>query len=689
VSLKPLKGLSQLIDIRDGEHRSLILAMLFALLAVASAIICRAVSDALFLTTFPLHEVPTFFIVSNLIFFAASMAYSALVGTSRPVRLNTGILALMAASVLLGRVALQVSPSAMTIFSLSVWLMVVAPLMNIVCWITVANTFDSRQGRRLFPIVFGGSTLGAIFAGVVLSPFIGAYGLENLLWALTAMVGLSALIPVLLSHNASRSDAPSRSFLSDGDDGPWKILKEGVTTVGKSKLLMGLAATVFFAGFVTNIVDYAFKGALQASYTKEEIGVFYGYFNAIANTGNLVLQLFVVAWAIDRFGISKIFRVLPLSLMLGTLVLGWIPGFITIVALKLTDGLLRFTFQNSANEVVVSPIPYVDRNRAKVFIRGAMNPAGAIVAGLVLIPFASLNELPLPYLVGGLLGVLLVWHLFAGRIGKLYADQLYTSLRQKQAQNTPSPEEGELFGARSYSDRLGLVTSGTQWESLSRQDEWSLRRRVAVAPPPHLSEMPLGEDSQGWNPDVDPSRGLSDPSPVVRGRTLESLASRVRRGEEVPVGSALIEGLLWREINLAFALLCQRHLAGDVGGKAARRLLELLGERFDETLYRIFLLVGLYSDLHMARTAYFGYRAELGRTRAHAVDLMDAVLDGTPFQRAITLLLEDLNLEGRLQRATHQGIIDSTVLDDPRGVLDGEHDPQLHHLLSHSTLSER
>src|SRR5690606_10025937 len=146
---------------------------------------------------------------------------------------------------------------------------------------------------------------------------------------------------------------------------------------------------------VTNLIDFAFKGALQARYDKDEIGVFYGWFNAIGNTGNLLLQLFVVAWGIERFGIKRVFKILPLTLLGGTLALLWLPGFLTIVALKFADGLLRFTFQNSANEVVIAPVPYVERNRGKIFIKGAMNPLGAMLAGALLLPFAhGLSEHP-------------------------------------------------------------------------------------------------------------------------------------------------------------------------------------------------------------------------------------------------------------------------------------------------------
>lgn len=655
--------LRRLFDLRKGERAPMMWAMIFALLSVASAIISRAVSDALFLTAYPIEEVADFFIVSNALFIVSSLGYSALVRKVRPVPLNIAIIAFFAVSMILCRIALGGHGDSSWLFGICVWLAVVAPLQNIVCWNAITDNFDSRQARRLFPVISAGSTMGAILAGIGLEPFISNYGIDNLLYLMAALTAACVPIPLVLSRKGARSDTPGRSFIQAGrSDQFWSIFKEGFTTVGRSRLLRSLAIVVFFAALVTNLVDFAFKGALKANYSKEEIGVFYGYFNAIANTGNLILQLFVVAWAIDRFGINKIFRVLPITLFFGTLTLGLWPGFITIIAIKFADGLLRFTFQNSANEVVITPIPYVARNRAKIFIKGAMNPLGAMCAGLILYGMQQTRFLAEDYLLYILFGVLVIWLALIGRIGKYYAEQLYISLRQKQAMYTPVPEEATLFGAQAPEELESL-------RPVPMEDE-------------------NGEDEEE---DLGGLPGLFDASPVVRRNALELLASMAREHDDqpLPVKMHLLEGLLWRELNVAFALLLQRKHVDFAPDHLGRRALRLIGQRVDDCHYRIFLIMGLLGELDIVRAAYFGYRSEVGRTRAHAVDLVEACLDGSPFHRTVLLLIEELEHSMRLERALRLGTLDPLVFTAPLDVLFAEHDPQLNRLLSRIAENER
>lgn len=693
--------LARLIDVRAGEGPVLGVAVGFAFLAVAAAIVSRAVADALFLTAWPLSAVPRFFIVSNAVFIAGSMLYSALVRVVRPVALNSGMAALFAVTLAAGRALVPEHEGASVgLYTVCVWLTVAPAILNIVCWNAIADCFDSRQARRLVPIVFSGCTAGAILAGVGMAPFIDVFDVESLLYVLAGLVAACVPLPVLLARTGSRAtDAPSRSFIRDASDGLWTILKEGITTVSRSRLLRLLALIVLLAGLVTNLVDYAFKGMLQARYDRDQIGAFYGYFNAVANTGNLVLQLFVVSWAMNRFGVARIFRVLPVTLLCGTLVLGLWPAFAAIVGLKLLDGLLRFTFQTSANEVVIAPIPYVERNRAKIFIKGAMNPLGAILAGLLLMPLAA-GQVPIHALVVLLVVVLAAWLWLVRGISRAYSEQLYISLRDKQQHRTPIPDMAERFGGRHRRDRRSLVTSSVEWTTLSSELDTHSSHDDSPGPMPrprspsgrwlvpatHDNAFAAATSPSTPSPVADddahfPEAGLTDASPVVRQNTLEQLVGAARRGERPQVSSALLEGLLWREIGVAFALQSHRQRLGDVGSGPARKAVSLLGERLDDCVYRVFLVLGLLGEVELLRTAWFGLQADRGRTRAHAIDLVEATLEGTPFHRAVMLLLEEMSLDARLERAEDQLELGREVFREPLRVLVGEHDPQLNRLL--------
>ena len=650
--------LRKLVDIRERERRGLVVSVLFALLAVATAIIARAVSDALLLTSYPLTEVPRFFIISNTIFIGSSMGYSALVRVVRPHILNPMVLLFFAASLLLARLSLSWAGEA-TLFGLCVWLVVVGPLFNIVAWNTIADHHDSRQARRLFPIIQAGSTLGAIVAGVAIAPFIAAFGLENLLYVLVAMLTLAIFLPSLLDRYTERGDAPSE-VVNEEQLSVLSLFKEGVATVARSRLLSILAAIVLLAALVTNLVDFAFKGALQANLSKDEIGAFYGYFNAIANIGNLLLQLFVVAWALNRFGLPRVFKILPLTLLIGSLFWGVLPAMLTVVGLKFVDGLFRFTFQNAANEVAMAPIPYLQRNRAKIFIKGAMNPLGAITAGVLLMVWGGSEQLGHLTLVFLLLTVLLIWLFITRRIGRAYSSQLYQSLRPRMIEEEEGPK---LFGSRSRLTWSGVVANAAQWSSLSEQ--------TLVGPEQEDEEASPEEDEADL-----PRRALAHPAAEVRQEVLELLAKESRVGLR-RVDEELLEGLLWREINLAFALTMLRYRLEGVNSRRVKVAQRLTEHRLDQTLYRIFLTLALIGDLDQTQAAFFGLSSQREHTKARALDLLDAQLAGKPYARATMLLLDERPLVDRLKLAERMTEIDAAVFSRSIEVVANEDDPSL------------
>ncbi|MDX9721956.1 MAG: hypothetical protein RBU37_14510 [Myxococcota bacterium] len=617
-----------LIDVRSGERRPLVAAIALALLNIASVVVSRSVGDALFLTTHPLEDVPWFFIASNAVIVVGSLTYSALLRTIRSLSLNMALLAFFALSFLVGRGVVNGGEGA--VFLLCVWLAVVPPLVNILCWNTITDYFDSRQGRRLFPMISAGSTLGAVLAGLAIPPFVRAAGVENLLIVLALLIFACVPLPLLLARHSTRGDVPTRSILVESGDELWTIFREGITTVSRNRLLRLLAAIVFLGAVVTNLIDYAFKGALQARFDRDEIGIFYGHYNAVANSLTLVLQLLAVSWALDKFGLPRVFRFVPIALAMGSAAWWLFPSFMAIVALKVADGLLRFTFQNSANEVLTTPIPFVQRNRAKVFLKGAMNPFGAIVSGLLLIFVAGWLS---PTGLAGIIIILLgLWLVTAFYIENAYTEQLFASLSAKQMALTPNPEEAALFGGGPVE-----VEGELEQQALS----------------------------------------IEHPSAIVRREALEHMASRRRQGLEGELDEERFERLFWRELGLAFAHISLLESLS----QAPSALVEAIEERIEDCRYRLFLLLGLKGDLETAKTAYLGLRSTAGRTRAHAVDLIDATLEGTRFHRILLIFVEDLDRVTRLRRAKAQEILPVELFEAPRRFLSSEHDPQLRRML--------
>jgi hypothetical protein len=150
-------------------------------------------------------------------------------------------------------------------------------------------------------------------------------------------------------------------------------------------LLRGLAVVAVLEAVIATVVDLQFADALKTRYTGDELALalslFYGGTNAIL----LVLQ----ATAVPRLLVT---RSVPTTAAIHPLVvIGWYlgfaiaPTFVAVAGTRTADQVLRLATSRTSQEIELSPLPPGARARWKVLLRGAVWPAGAAAAALVLL----------------------------------------------------------------------------------------------------------------------------------------------------------------------------------------------------------------------------------------------------------------------------------------------------------------
>src|SRR5262249_26200103 len=144
----------------------------------------------------------------------------------------------------------------------------------------------------------------------------------------------------------------------------------GFAFMRHNRLVATVAATLFLGAIATVLLDYSLKTAVQARFTKDEMAAFLGQFQALANPLILLVPLFPVGRVLVGFGVKVVAAVLPLGLIAGGFAVGLAPVFFAIVAANFCDLLFRYTFQNASAEMVLTPVPTLQRNRAKVVAKG-------------------------------------------------------------------------------------------------------------------------------------------------------------------------------------------------------------------------------------------------------------------------------------------------------------------------------
>jgi len=357
--------------VRHGEWTLVAATGSFAFLAVALAIVLRTWSDAVFLTTFDVSWVPWLFVATALVFVPATFGYAWVAPRLGAVWLNTLLLgAFGVATVACARFAQQPAGVFAAVLVVSVF----SPLANVICWNTILDRLDSRQARRLLPVIGGISTLGAIGGGLLGGELSARHGNEALVWLAFAFLIWMMPLPLVLSAPLRR--APRRQRRTG--------IQSGFRSLARNRLIGIVATGTFLMALSTNVIDYQFKAHAQLALPADALGTFFARFHGAANLAVLLVQFGVAPLVMRRFGVGLAFALHPFVLMLGALATLAFPVLGAVVALRFVDSLLKFTFHKNSNDLALAPVRSTDRHQAMVFLKGVVYPLGGIAAGLVL-----------------------------------------------------------------------------------------------------------------------------------------------------------------------------------------------------------------------------------------------------------------------------------------------------------------
>jgi len=160
------------------------------------------------------------------------------------------------------------------------------------------------------------------------------------------------------------------------------------------RMVAAMIAVAVLGGIVATVIDLQFIATVKARFHGEQVAVtlalFYGGTNAVL----FVLQSTAVPHILVTRATTFTAAVHP-AVVVATYA-GFIaaPGFLGIAATRTADQVLRFATSRTSQELKLSALPPAPRARWKVLLRGAVGPAGAGGAALVLLLVGPVHHLP-------------------------------------------------------------------------------------------------------------------------------------------------------------------------------------------------------------------------------------------------------------------------------------------------------
>ena len=593
--------------------------------SIASVVLGRTLSDAVLLSARPAVNVANFFVFSSLALMVVSVVYFQLIRVVSATKLNVSVLLLSALGVILFQNLNLESQTA--ILAYATFLITAPALGNIIVWNAIGDAFNARQGRRLFHLVSAASTLGGIAAGCLIPGLIHWFGIASLPVSDVISFLLMA-VPVVVLRQYRRSEKTQYSVNSESKRSLKEDFVYAVKDIVGSPLLKNLSVIFFLTAVATNIIDFVLKYYLQVNFDQEGIAIFYGHFNAVSNTFNLLVQLTLLSQFLTRFKTRTLFAVTPIVLLIFSAPFIFVYSSICVVALRFMDVALRFTIQDSAREIAISSLPRLLRNRSKVVFKGVMNPLGGICTGLllnVLAPFLGANYTPLL-----LIPVNLAMIYFVRDLNRYSAYHLYNQLK---------------------TGVLGV-------------DE---KETVNILTSPENT----GDKKISYDPEM-----LHDNSPYAREATLDAIL--LDNSQDLDTHSVVQKNaldLIGHEARLAQAVLVIMQAVEELESDDSNRELDDVLQKFYEgAVCRMFKgMMALYRR-DMIQTIYLSMANPKASVRAQAMELLQLTLTNCPHAKRILVLCDDFSHNEKVMRLDD---IEHIPLDDAISMVEAESERSL------------
>jgi AAA family ATP:ADP antiporter len=270
-------------------------------------------------------------------------------------------------------------------------------------WAFANDIYTPEQGKRLFPLIGVGSSLGAWVGSVRAGQLVESVGTSRLLLAAAATLVVCALLPRAIDRVArrtrGRTGAPSRAAAAAPASEPAIGGPNGFAMIFSSRYLLLIALLTMLLNVVNTSGEYLFSryvvdtanttfgtGAAAAAAREQFIGSVYSRLFSTVNLLGFLLQMFVVSRLFAWLGIGGSLFVHPVVAFAGYLMMLRAPSIQTMGWLKVLDNSIDYSLGNTTKQALWLPTSREAKYKAKQAVDSFFVRAGDVLqAGLVFV----------------------------------------------------------------------------------------------------------------------------------------------------------------------------------------------------------------------------------------------------------------------------------------------------------------
>ncbi len=499
--------LSRFFDIRPGEARrvGMMVSLLFFLLAANNVI--KVVRDSLFLSRFPITDLPYVYLLAALLAGVIITVYTRYTVSLPLYRLILGSNAFIISNVIIFWFLIVVFNFAWGVYAFYIWSAIVSVLAVAQFWTFAGLIFTSREAKRLFGIFNAGGSLGGILGGFGSGWAVNLFmGTNELFWLIGALFAGAFGVVWWAGKELSELQTPASKEIPTSRETKAIQQTSALGPIRASRYLQLIAGAIFVSVAVSTLIDFQFKAAAKTAYpSQDELTAFFGSYYAWVAIITFFSQVVLTRRLLTAFGLIPSLFLLPAGLFAGSLgILVW-PGLFSAMATRLTDAVLRASVNQSGMEILYLPLSATVKRRVKTFLDVVLQRLGDGAAGLIVLFYTLFMMQSDPASLGYFsLGLIILWAMFILVLRSGYLEALRAGLETQAI----TWEGGDI----DYADKQ---TIEAVLQNLQKQDERALLFGLDLAenldPEVIVPRLPLSL--------------LQHPSALVRGRSLKLFAT--------------------------------------------------------------------------------------------------------------------------------------------------------------------
>ena len=417
------KLLSYFADVRSGEGWSAFLLLVNVFLLLFAYYLLKTVRESLILTEGGAYVKAYSSAGQAALLMVVVPLYGLIAAKVVRIKLIVGLMLFFVANLVMFYLAGIAGAREGVVFYIWVGIFNVFVISQV--WALANDIYTEGQGKRLFPMIGIGSSLGA---------WLGAQGAERLIKLFNATpYQLQILAAVILVFCCALLVAVNRIATANSIPEMARHAEEplskqdGFALIARSRYLTWIAVLMVILNLVNSIGEFALGNLVseqaQARYPdnaaaqKQFVGGFYGSFFANVNLLGFLLQTFAVSRLFPLIGVRGAMFILPSISLMSYSLMGLAPILGVVRWMKIFENSADYSIQNTVKQALFLPTSRDAKYKAKAaidtfFMRiGDVLQAGVVRIGaqlnLALTGFAWIN-----------VGFVLIWLYAVSRLSR-------------------------------------------------------------------------------------------------------------------------------------------------------------------------------------------------------------------------------------------------------------------------------